>query len=67
MKTILNLLIGFCIIMMASDCENNASATATNYSNFIICMMILGMLSLLRIYHKDFYKYLNNPSHGKNT
>jgi len=64
MKLILNLLIGFFIILMASDCENNASATATNYSNSIICIMILGLLSLLRIYYKEFYKYL---SHGKNT
>ncbi len=58
MKTLLNFLIGFFIILMASDCENNANAAVLNYSNSVICIAALTVLGFLRIYHKEFTDFL---------
>ena len=45
---------------MMSDCEANAGRTALNYNNSILAAFFLTVCGFLRLYYKDFIKFLNH-------
>lgn len=62
MKTTLNIIIAFLIIVIWSDIERNSSKELLNYSNSFFASIGLVITIILRVYHRQFVEFLNKPS-----
>lgn len=62
MKTALNIIIAFLIIVIWSDIERNGSKELLNYSNSFFASIGLVIIIILRINHKKFVEFLITAS-----